>query len=142
MLGGEQRGPLAPRGQAHEDRAVGARGVHHRERVGGELRARAYASTPARAVGAPVAAPVEGHDAAVAGEVRDLRLPVARVDDRPRRQQQDGRLAVAVDLVEDAHAVALDEALLVGVAGARLLARAAPRRCRRRRVMAAPRGRG
>ena len=69
----------------------------------------------------------------MAGEVRDLRLPVARVDDRPGRQQQDRRLALAVDLVEDAHAVALDEALLVGVAGARLLMGARRRRCRRRR---------
>src|SRR5688572_29296103 len=47
---------------------------------------------------------------------------MARVDDRPRRQEQDRRLAGSVDLVEDAHAVTLDVALLVRVAGARLLA--------------------
>src|SRR4051812_3007655 len=42
--------------------------------------------------------------------------------DRPRRQQQHRRLAVAVDLVEDPHAVTLDVALLVRGAGTRLLA--------------------
>ena len=41
------------------------------------------------------------------------------------REEQERRRRVAVDLVEDAHAVALDEALLVGVAGAGLLAVAA-----------------
>ena len=74
-----------------------------------------------RPVGAAVAAPVEGDHAEVAREVRDLHLPEPRVDDRPGRQQQDRRLARAVDLVEDADAVALDVALVVGVAGARLL---------------------
>jgi hypothetical protein len=44
------------------------------------------------------------------------------VHDRPRRQQDDRPLALAVDLVEDLDAVALDVALGVGVAGARLLA--------------------
>jgi hypothetical protein len=47
---------------------------------------------------------------------------VARVDDRPGGQQEHGRVAPAVDLVEDADAVALDVALLVGIAGTRLLA--------------------
>src|SRR5205814_6981096 len=73
-----------------------------------------------------VAAAVERDDAAVAREVVDLRLPAARVDDRPGREQQHRRLPGAVDLVEDAHAVALDEALGVGVARASLLARATP----------------
>ena len=77
---------------------------------------------PVRPVGPAVAAPVERHDAAVPGEVRDLHLPDARMDDRPRRQEQHGRLAVAVALPEDADAVALDVALLVRVAGAGLLA--------------------
>ena len=43
--------------------------------------------------------------------------------DRRGREEQERRRRVAVDLVEDAHAVALDVALLVRVAGARLLAR-------------------
>ena len=70
---------------------------------------------------------IEREHAAVAREVRDLHLPAARVDDRPRRDEHHRRLALAVDLVEDADAVALDVALLVGVAGARLLARRARR---------------
>ena len=40
------------------------------------------------AIGATVAGWIERDDAEVAREVRDLRLPAARVDDLPRRQQQ------------------------------------------------------
>ena len=63
----------------------------------------------------------------MAGEVGDLQLPVARVDDRPRREEEHCRLALPVDLVEDAHAVALDVALVVRVTGPGLLG-AVPRR--------------
>ena len=63
-----------------------------------------------RAVRAAVAAPVEGDDAAVPCEVRDLHLPVPRVDDRPRRQEEHRGLARAVDLVVEVHAVAFDVA--------------------------------
>src|SRR6266498_5457308 len=73
--------------------------------------------------GAAVTAPVERENAAVPGEVRDLHLPVPRVDDRPRRQEEDGRLARAVDLVVELHAVALDVPGLVRIAGPRLLVR-------------------
>ena len=76
----------------------------------------------ARPVGAAVPARVERDDAKVAREIRDLRLPQPRVRDRRGREEQEGRRRVAVDLVEDAHAVALDVALLVRIAGARLLA--------------------
>ena len=48
------------------------------------------------------------------------------MDDRPRGHEQDGRLAGAVDLVEDPDAVAFDEAGRIRVAGAALLARAGP----------------
>ena len=52
-----------------------------------------YAAGVCGPVGAAVAAPVERDHAAVAREVGDLHLPVARVDDRPGRQEQDRRLA-------------------------------------------------
>ena len=120
VLGGEQRRPQRAGGQRHQERSVRARGVQHRDRVGGEL-ALGVRLDGFRAVGAPVAAAVERHHAGVPREVRDLRLPVARVDDRPRRQQQHRRLAGAVDLVGDADAVALDLALFVRVDGAGLL---------------------
>jgi hypothetical protein len=55
-------------------------------------------------------------------EVRDLHLPDPRMHEGPRRQEQDRRLALSVNLVEDAHSVALDAVLRVGVAGAGLLA--------------------
>ena len=70
-----------------------------------------------------VAAPVEGDHATMPGQVRDLHLPVAGMDNRPGGEEEHRGLALAVDLVEDPHAVALDEALLVRIAGPRLLAR-------------------
>ena len=87
----------------------------------------------AAAVGAPVAEAVHRQHPEVAREVGDLHLPVARVDQRPGREQEDGLLALAVDLVEEPLAVALDEALGVGVAGAALLAVAADRSAARLR---------
>src|SRR5580692_1278830 len=44
------------------------------------------------------------------------------MDDRPGREQEDGRLAGAVHLVVQPHTVALDVAGAVGVPGPRLLA--------------------
>ena len=111
-----------PPRERRPDGAVRGRCVHDGERVGGEL-VLVVGVDGGRAIRLAVAASVEGDDARVAGEVGDLRLPVARVDDRPGRQQQDGGVAGAVDLVEDADAVALDVAVLVRVARPRLLAR-------------------
>ncbi len=117
VVRGEQGAPQRAARDSHEHRALGVRRVQHGDRVGREL-GLDVRGDPARAVRLAVAAPVEGDDAEMTCEVGDLRLPVARVDDRPGREQQQRRVAVAVDLVEDAHAVALDVALLVGVAGA------------------------
>ena len=121
VLGRQDQPALRPERQADEHRALGLGRVQHRQSVGGEL----ALVVPAlgRAVRAPVAAPVERDDPAVAREVRDLHLPVPRVDDRPRRQQEDGRFALAVDLVVEVHAVTFDVARRVGVARARLLGR-------------------
>ena len=107
--------PFRASGERHQHGALGGGCVHHRERVGGELLLPVRVGL-GRAVGAAVAATVEDEHAAVPREVRDLHLPVARVDDRPRRHEQDGRLARAVDLVVEPHAVALDVAGLVRVA--------------------------
>ncbi len=119
VRGEQQRSFRAPR-QRHQHRALRGGRVHHRERVGGELLLAVRVGL-GRAVRASVAATVEREHAAVPREVGDLHLPVTRVDDRPGRQEQDRRLARAVDLVEDPHAVALDVAGLVRVAGPRLL---------------------
>jgi hypothetical protein len=121
VLDGEQQPALDAARVAEQDRALGARGVHHVERVAGELRLRVRVDL-LRAIRAAVAARIERHRAEVAREVGDLRLPQARVDERPARQEQHRRLAVAVGLPEDAHAVALDIARLVRVVGPRLLA--------------------
>ncbi len=124
MVRREPAGPQRAGGEADDRRALDADGVQHRQRVGGELAdgVRLGALGPVRQ---PVAAAVEGDDPAVAGEVGDLRLPHARVHDRPRRQQDDGRPVRSVGLVRDPHAVALDVAARVGIPGARLLVRGA-----------------
>src|SRR4051795_13354937 len=98
--GEQQRG--GGRGAMADDHRVGdADRVEHGHGVlsGG---ARAVLVGALRAVGEAVAARIEGHDAEVARQVGDLELPEARVDDGPRRQEQDRLLAVAEDLVGDA----------------------------------------
>ena len=107
---------------ADQDGALCLRRVEHGKRVEREL-AHLVRFRPGRSVGPPAAAPVERHDPTVARQVGDLHLPVARVDDRPGRQEQDGRLPLPVDLVEDPDAVALDVTLLIRVARPCLLLR-------------------
>src|SRR3954468_9504396 len=121
--GRSARDPRAPRGpgrQRNHRRACDARRVHHRDRVRREL-ALGVRLDGSRTIRAPVAAAVEREHAEVTRQVRDLRLPVARVDDRPGREQQHGRLAGAVALPEETDALALDVALFVRVRGAGLL---------------------
>src|SRR5262249_43135633 len=81
----------------------------------------------AAAVGAAVAEPIHGQHPEMAREVRDLHLPVTRVDEGPGGHQEDRLLALAVDLVEEALPVPLGEALDVGVGGAALPAFASDR---------------
>jgi hypothetical protein len=85
--------------------------VQHGDRVEREL-ARAVGVDAGRAIRAPVAARVERHHAEVPRQVRHLGLPEARVDDRPRREQQHGLLALAEHVVGDADAVDLRVAAL------------------------------
>ena len=109
VVGAEQQS--RGRGAAvHDHRAVvDAGGVEHRNRVALE-HARAVGVRGLRPIRAAVAARVERHDAEVARQVRDLRLPEARVDDRPRREQQDRLVALAEDVVRDADAIDVGEA--------------------------------
>ena len=132
VLGGEDRPPQRGARQAHEGRPLGAAGIQDRERVRGKFigAVRLGAGRPVRAAVAPA---VEGHHTTVAGEIRNLHLPGTGVDDRPCRQQQRRRVALAIALPEDPHAVALHVPLGVGISGARLLAAiAVPRPDRRR----------
>jgi hypothetical protein len=80
VLGGEQDAPEDARRQAHQDCAVGPGGVHDREGVGREFALRVGLDRR-RTVRAAVAAPVERDHPTVARQVRNLRLPVTRVDD-------------------------------------------------------------
>ena len=89
--------------EAHHHRPLGAGRVHHGQAVAGELRG-SVAPRVAAAIGAAVAEAVHRQHPEVAREVGDLHLPVAGVDQRPGRQQEDGLLALAVDLVEEPHA--------------------------------------
>ena len=95
VLGSKHQRSLRAHRVSDDEGAPGLSRVQDRERVGGELRLGVRLGL-LRAVGAAVPARVEGQHAAVAREVRDLRLPAARVDERPGRQQQDRRLALSV----------------------------------------------
>ena len=121
VIGGEDQPALRPERVAHDRSALGRGRVQDGQRVGREL-ALVVRRRLRRPVGAAVAASVERDDTEVARQVRDLPLPLTRVDDRPRRQQEDCPRPVPVHLVEDANAVALDVPLLVRVAGSGLLA--------------------
>ena len=92
VFGGEDRAPQRTAGERDQHRPVGGGRVHDGERVVGEL-VRGVRRWAGGTVGAAVAAAVERHHPEVAGQVGDLRLPEPGVDDRPRRQQEDGRLA-------------------------------------------------
>ncbi len=107
-------------GEAHHHRPLGAGCVHQRQAVAGDFRGCVALGVTA-AIGAPVAEAVHRKHPEVAREVRDLHLPVPGVN-QPRREQEQGVLALAVDLIEDALTVALDETFAVGIARAALLA--------------------
>ena len=117
----EQHRPGRAHRQRDDPRSVRAARVHHGKRVGDELRWRIRLGLggPIRAA---VPAAVERQHAPATREIRDLRLPHPRVDDRPGRQEQDRGFAFAVTLPEHPHAVALDIAGLIRVACSGLLA--------------------
>src|SRR5262245_32590713 len=103
MLGGEDQivPGATPR---HDDHALGTDLIQHRECI-------THSCPPVvgtyveRAVGTPVAAPVERHHPATASEVGNLEPPRPGVDDLPGWQEQDGELALAVGLEVDPHPI-------------------------------------
>ncbi len=117
VVGGQQRRPQRAARQTGEEGLAGLGRVQDGQRVGGEL-GLGVGLDAGRTVRLAVAAAVERDHPEVPRQVGDLRLPVARVDDRPGRQQQDRVAPAAVDLVEEPHAVARRVALQVRVAGA------------------------
>ena len=104
-----------PPRERDERRPLDAERIEDGERVVGDLgsRVRGRSSGP---VATTVAARVEGDDAAVAGEIRHLRLPLPLVHDRPARQAEDRVLALAERLVRDPDAAVRGEPDLVGLA--------------------------
>src|SRR5436309_6295347 len=125
MVCAEEQGSFGAAGERYEYRPLGVRCVHHGKRVGRELLLPIGIGLlgPVRTA---VAATIERDHSDVAGEVRNLRLPEARVDDRPGGQKHHRRRAVAVLLPKDSYTLALHVAGTVGIAGARLLAGGAP----------------
>src|SRR2546421_11724526 len=103
---------------------VRCRRIHHGESIRREL---ALLVAGGGAIRPTVAAPVECEHSIVPGEVRDLHLPVARVDDRPRWKKENSRTIGSVQLVVKADTIALDVAGVVRISGPRLLRRHAGR---------------
>ena len=116
VQGGQQGRGRTPTRRAGHHRPLGSGGVQHGQGVGDEFLG-AVGVGAGRPVQAAVAAAVEGEDPVVAGEVGDLQLPEAGVDDRPGGQQQHGRLALAEHLVEHLDAVTVDVAVNHRLAG-------------------------
>ncbi len=112
MVGAQQQRGRRRRAVAHDNGVRDARRVEHRERV---LRGQAGAVLLGAlgTVRQAAATRVERDDTEMAGEIGDLQLPEVRVDDRPRRQQQDRLLAVAEDLIGDADTTDVGEGTLV-----------------------------
>ena len=82
MFGREQQFPPGTRRQPHQDGPLGTGGVHHGQAVRREFLIRIGLGRrwPIREAVAPA---IERQDSEVAGEIRHLRLPEVRVDDRP-----------------------------------------------------------
>ncbi len=115
VLGRKDERSLSPHGQGHDDGAIGIGLVQHGQGIGDVLPLLVGFGS-ARAIRTTVAAAVERHHPVVPGQVRDLHLPVAGVDDGPRRHQQDRRLSRPEDLVEHLDAVAFHVAVDVRIA--------------------------
>jgi hypothetical protein len=113
MMCGQHAGMHAAQRQAHEDCVSRFGGVHDGQgvrhvvvhRIGRDIR---------RPVRLAVAAAVEGDAAEALAEIRQLRLVDPRMDDRPGRQEHHRFRAVAVDLVVDLDAVAIDKTAFAG----------------------------
>ena len=125
VVGREQQRAARDRAVGDEHAARGAGGVEHGERVLG-VGPRAIVGGAIGPVGAPVAASVVGDHPEVPGEVGDLALPEAGVDDRPGREQEQGLLALAEHLVREADTAGLGEAGLAGAERARRPPRCPP----------------
>ncbi len=117
-------------GEPDDHRSIGAGRVQDVEGVL-DLAVAVVGGRVEGAVGRAVAGAVVGDDPVVAGEVGQLQLPEPRVDDRPRRQEQERRPTRAVDRVVDPHALVHEVTLGVrgGGTGHRSLSAPAPLRC-------------
>ncbi len=110
VVDGQPDRALGPHRQRQHDGPLRRGRVEDRSSIGGVLRDR-VPLTHLRPVGPTVAHAVPRDHAVVPGEVGHLHLPGPRVDDAPRRHDEQRRLShPAEHLVADARAVPLDEA--------------------------------
>jgi len=117
VIGRDLDGPERPTRERDEHGLLGRGGIEDGEGVGGKLEV-SVGGAVRRTVGAAVPSTVEGDDPEVPGQIRNLRLPHARVDDGPCGREQRRwplRAFVAENLKEDPHAIAADEPVAVGV---------------------------
>ena len=140
MMGREHAGDQAAIRQADKDGLARVGRIHDGQGVGDGVLERVGLDAVGP-VGLAVAAPVVGDAAEAPAEVGQLRLVDPRMDDAPGRDEQHGLRPRAVDFVVESHAVALDEAGLIGqLRTHRLTSRAGALRARGsgRRPAAAP----
>src|SRR5690606_22977287 len=104
-LGGDVDGPPVGVAVGHEHDVGDVGGVEHRHDVALVL-GPGVCGDGRRPAGPAVAAAVEGDHPIVPGEVWNECLPDPGVGDRGRRDEQQGRITAAVDLVVNGDAVA------------------------------------
>jgi hypothetical protein len=108
-----------PREADHDGALSGAR-IHDRQAIAGELKRPIPLWVPA-AIRAAIAQAIHRQHPEMARKIRDLHLPMARMDQRPRRNQKNGLVAVAIDLVEQPLTVPIDEPLRIRITSPALL---------------------
>ena len=117
MVGRHYAGEHPAKGQADQNCAFCRRCIHYGERIHHIIaqRVRSYFLRPVRLA---VTATVIGDAAEAFAEIRQLRLVNPRVSEAPGRQEDHGLRSVAVNLVMELHAIAINESFLVGCLGA------------------------
>jgi len=104
VLRGQKQGPSRAGRQRNQRGRRRCRVVHDRQGVSRELLVRVHLRVE-RSIGESVAPTVHHEHATVPRQMGDLEFPVAGVDDRPRRQQEHRRVALAVQLPVEPDAV-------------------------------------
>src|SRR5579872_1123104 len=122
MFACEQRRGPGFGADADDDGPLGTGRAQHRHRIGNALPI-GVLFWILRSVRFSVAGRIVGHDAEMTREIWHLRLPDARMRDRPRRKKQNRLRSVAKNLERDLDSVAFGEAFAVRVSSSHLALR-------------------